>query len=119
MNDNSSITFRAIAKYIRISPTKVRYVLKQIQGCSYEKTLILLEFLPHAACRPIAQVIRSAASNAYCKAGIAKKDLCIKEIFVNKGPVLKRFKTRSQGRAFSISKPTCHITVIVTNKMTM
>jgi large subunit ribosomal protein L22 len=113
MNNPKIVTAKAVSKYLRLSPTKVRYVLKQIQGCSYEKTLILLEFLPYAACRPIWQLIRSAAANAYVKHGIPKKDLVIKEIFVNQRPVLKRFKTRSQGRAFAIRKPTCHITVIV------
>lgn len=115
MNSENTVTTRAVAKYIRLSPTKVRHVIRQIQGCSYEKTLVLLEFLPYAACRPLWQVIRSAAANAYVKAGIEKKDLIIKEIFVNQGPVLKRFKTRAQGRANSIRKPTCHITVVVTN----
>jgi large subunit ribosomal protein L22 len=115
MNNPKIVTAKAVSKYLRLSPTKVRYVLKQIQGCSYEKTLILLEFLPYVACRPIWQLIRSAAANAYVKHGIPKKDLVIKEIFVNQGPVLKRFKTRSQGRAFAIRKPTCHITVIVGN----
>jgi large subunit ribosomal protein L22 len=117
MNNSKTVTAKAIAKYVRLSPTKVRHVLKQIEGCSYEKTLILLEFLPYAACRPIWQVVRSAAANAYVKAGISKKDLLIQEISVNQGPVLKRFKTRSQGRAFAIRKPTCHITVVVAGKV--
>jgi large subunit ribosomal protein L22 len=116
MNDSNVVTAQAIAKYVRLSPTKVRHVLKQIQGCSYEKTLILLEFLPYKACRPIWQVVRSAAANAYVKSGVAKKDLVIKEIYVNKGPLLKRFRTRSQGRAFAIHKPTCHITVVVSTR---
>jgi len=115
MNNNNVVNAQAVARYVRLSPTKVRHVLKQIQGCSYEKTLILLEFLPYSACRPISQVIRSAAANAYVKASVDKKDLVIKEIFVNQGPVLKRFKTRSQGRAFAIRKPTCHITVVLTS----
>lgn len=115
MNNSTIVNARAVAKYVRLSPTKVRHVLKQIQGCSYEETLILLEFLPYAACRPIWQVVRSAAANAYVKTGISKKDLLIKEIYVNQGPVLKRFRTRSQGRAFAIRKPTCHITVILSD----
>jgi large subunit ribosomal protein L22 len=113
MPNSKIVTAQAVAKYVRLSPTKVRHVIKQIQGCSYEKTLILLEFLPYAACRPIWQVVRSAAANAYVKAGISKKELLIKEIYVNQGPVLKRFRPRSQGRAFAIRKPTCHITVVV------
>ena len=115
MSTENVVTARAVSKYIRLSPVKVRHVIRQIQGCSYEKTLILLEFLPYAACRPLWQVIRSAAANASVKGGIDKKDLVIKEIFVNQGPVLKRFKTRAQGRANAIRKPTCHITVVVTS----
>ena len=88
---------------------------KAYESLSYEETLILLEFLPYAACRTIWQVVRSAAANAYVKTGISKKDLLIKEIYVNQGPVLKRFRTRSQGRAFAIRKPTCHITVILSD----
>lgn len=113
MNNSKTVTAQAVAKYVRLSPTKVRHVLKQIKGCSYEKTLILLEFLPYAACKPIWQVVRSAATNACVKTGIDKKNLFIKEIYVNQGPVLKRFRTRSQGRAFAIRKPTCHITIVV------
>ena len=73
MNTENTVTAQAVAKYIRLSPIKVRHVIRQIQGCSYEKTLILLEFLPYAACRPLWQVIRSAAANAYVKFGIEKK----------------------------------------------
>jgi len=116
MNTNSQITAKAVAKNLRLSPTKVRHVLKQLKGYSYEQTLVLLEFMPYSACRPIWQVISSAAANANMKFGVSKSDLFIKEIFVNKGPILKRFKTRAQGRAYAIHKPTCHITVVVAKK---
>ena len=57
-------TSRAVAKYIRISPTKVRRVLDQIRGRSYEEALMILEFLPYKASGPIWQVLNSAAANA-------------------------------------------------------
>ena len=53
---------RAVSKYIRMSPSKVRRVLRQIQGKSYKDALILLEFMPYASCEPIIKVLRSIRS---------------------------------------------------------
>lgn len=106
----------AIVKYVRMSPIKVRRVLNQLNGCTYEEALILLEFLPYRACEPISQVLLSAASNAQYLYGTNKKDLMIKQLFVNAGPNLKRFRPRAKGRGFAIKKPTCHITAIVNIK---
>ena len=50
-------TVSARAKYIRMSPTKVRRVLKQIEGRSYKEALMILEFMPYAACKPVLQVV--------------------------------------------------------------
>ena len=55
---------RAVSKYIRMSPSKVRRVLRQIQGKSYKDALVLLEFMPYASCAPIIKVLRSATANA-------------------------------------------------------
>ncbi|KAH8042986.1 50S ribosomal protein L22 (chloroplast) [Aureococcus anophagefferens] len=107
------ISAQAVARYIRMSPTKVRRVLNQIRGCTYEEALILLEFLPYRACEPVWQVVQSAAANVQSKHGLNKQDLIIREVFVSPGPVLKRFRPRAQGRAFAIRKPTCHITAVV------
>ena len=107
------ISAQAVARYIRMSPTKVRRVLNQIRGCTYEEALIILEFLPYRACEPVWQVVQSAAANVQSKHGLTKKDLVIREVFVSPGPVLKRFRPRAQGRAFAIRKPTCHITAVV------
>lgn len=106
----------AIAKYVRMSPIKVRRVLNQLKGCTYEEALILLEFLPYSACDPVWKVLQSAASNAQFLYGTNKKDLVIKQLFVNTGPNLKRFRPRAKGRGFAIKKPTCHITAIVNIK---
>ena len=103
----------AIAKRIRMSPNKVRRVLKLINGCSYQDALILLEFLPYKACGVIWQVLRSAVSNAENTFNVNKQDLRIKEIFVTQGPTMKRFRPRVQGRAFVIRKPLCHLTVVI------
>ncbi len=116
MATNDAVSALAVARYIRMSPTKVRRVLNQIRGCTYEEALIILEFLPYRACEPVWQVVQSAASNAQNKYGLKKQDLIISETFVSPGTTLRRFRPRSQGRAFAIRKPTCHITAVVESK---
>ena len=105
---------KAVAKYIRMSPHKVRRVLNQIRGRSYQEALMILEFLPYDAGSPIWQVIHSVAANAKNNYNIDKKRLVISQIFADEGPKLKRIRPRAQGRAYKILKPTCHITVIMT-----
>ncbi|MGI0490560.1 50S ribosomal protein L22 [Alkalinema pantanalense CENA528] len=104
---------KATAKYIRMSPRKVRRVLDQIRGRSYREALIILEFMPYRACEPILKVLRSAAANAEHNMGIDRASLTVAQAFADMGPSLKRFRPRAQGRAYQIRKPTCHITITV------
>lgn len=103
----------AKAKTIRMSPLKVRRVLKQIEGCSYEEALVLLRFLPYRACYPVAKVLKSAASNALNNQLIPKSYLRVEKAFVGPGPVLKRMHPRSKGRGFPIKKRTSHISIVL------
>lgn len=104
---------KAVAKYIRMSPQKIRRVLDQIRGRTYQEALMILEFLPYNASGPIWQVLHSAAANAKHNYGLDKKTLIIDTIFADEGPKLKRIRPRAQGRAYKILKPTSHITVIL------
>lgn len=104
---------KAIARYIRMSPNKVRRVLDQIRGISYREALIILEFMPYRACDPVRKLLRSAAANAEHNAGLERNKLVISTAYADQGPVLKRFRPRAQGRAYQIRKPTCHITIAV------
>jgi large subunit ribosomal protein L22 len=104
---------KAIARYIRMSPHKVRRVLDQIRGLSYREALIILEFMPYRACDPILKVLRSAVANAEHNSNLDPSSLVITKAFADMGPSLKRFRPRAQGRAYQIRKPTCHITVAV------
>jgi large subunit ribosomal protein L22 len=104
---------KAVAKYIRMSPHKVRRVLDQIRGRSYQEALMILEFLPYDAGGPVWQIVHSVAANAKNNYDLDKKKLIIDEVYANEGPKLKRIRPRSQGRAFKILKPTCHITIVV------
>jgi large subunit ribosomal protein L22 len=103
----------AIAKYVRMGPNKIRRILRQIKGKTYEEALIILEFLPYAGCEPIIKVLRSAVANAKNNFGYDETKLIIKEAFADQGPVMKRFRARAQGRAYKILKPTSHITIVV------
>jgi len=111
MSNKKSI--KAVAKYIRMSPQKVRRVLDQIRGRSYQEALMILEFLPYRAGSSVWQVVHSAAANAQHNFDLDKKNLIIDQIFADEGPKLKRIRPRAQGRAYPILKPTCHITVIL------
>lgn len=111
MVNNTSDGVKATSRYLRMSPTKVRRVLNQIVGKSYEEALVLLEYMPYRSCNPINKLLCSAAANAFHNKGISVENLVIKSAVVDQGPVLKRFRPRSQGRAFKIRKPTCHLTI--------
>jgi len=104
---------KATARYIRMSPYKIRRILDQIRGRSYQEALMILEFLPYNAGGPIWQVIHAAAANAKHNYGLDKKKLIINEAFADEGPKLKRIRARAQGRAYKILKPTCHITIVM------
>jgi large subunit ribosomal protein L22 len=98
---DTSTEIKAIARYIRMSPHKVRRVLDQIRGRSYREALIILEFM------------RSAVANAEHNQGLDPATLVVSQAFADQGPSLKRYRPRAQGRAYQIRKPTCHITVAV------
>jgi large subunit ribosomal protein L22 len=104
---------KAIGKYIRMGPNKVRRVLNQIRGKSYKEALLILEFMPYAACKPVLQVLQSAAANAEANNGMKKSTLFVENGFVDPGPILKRFRPRAQGRGYKIQKPTCHINIFL------
>ena len=69
------IEVKAVGKYLRMSPHKVRRVLNQIRGRNYKDTVMMLEFMPYRCCVPILKLVKSAASNAEHNNGLSKKDL--------------------------------------------
>lgn len=103
----------ANARYIRIAPRKARYVADLIRGKKVEEALDLLAFSPRKASRLISKLIKSAIANAGQNESIDVDTLFIKKIFVDGGPMLKRFRPRAMGRATTIRKRTSHITVVL------
>lgn len=111
--ENADKRPKAVAKYIRISPSKVRIVLDVIRGQKYEDAVAILKNMPNAATESVLKVLESAGANAENNLGLNKADLIVKETFVDGGPTLKRFQPVSKGRAHAIKKRTSHITVIL------
>ncbi len=106
----------ATAKFVRISPFKVRVVIKNIKGKSVVEALAILENTPKSASEVLIKLINSAVANAENNLNLAKSDLYIAECFANDGPTLKRMQPMSKGRGYRINKRTSHITVILDEK---
>ena len=104
---------KAVAKYIRISPQKARLVADVVRGQDVETAITTLRFMPKKAARILRKVIESAVANAEQTETIDVDTLYVKEIQINGGPMLKRFRPRAMGRATRILKRTSHITVVV------
>lgn len=103
----------AVAKYIRISPYKVRTVLALIRGKSVREAEAILAYSTKAGAEPTRKVLLSAAANAEHNMGMDRNDLIVAEAFADGGVTLKRMQPVSKGRGHSILKRTCHITVIL------
>jgi len=104
---------RAIAKYIRLSPRKVRQVMDLIRGKKIGEALAILKFTPRRAAAAIEKVVKSAVANAEHNQELDKDALFIAEAFVDQGPTLKRTMPRAMGRADLMRRRTSHITVVV------
>lgn len=103
----------AVAKYIRVSPYKVRTVLALIRGKEYREAKAILEHITNGGALPIKKVLDSAAANAEHNLGMDKNDLYVAECFADGATSLKRMQPVSKGRGHAILKRTCHITVIL------
>ena len=107
---------KATAKFIRLSPRKVRTVVDLIRGKTFTEALAILKYTPKRASEVITKVVKSAAANAEHNQQAVKEELLISEIYVDQGPTIKRVKPRAQGRADMIRKRTSHITVVVSDQ---
>jgi large subunit ribosomal protein L22 len=106
----------AVARFVRMSPTKARRVIDLVRGKSVEQALDILRWAPQEASEPVAKVIASAAANAQNNEGLDPSTLVVATIYADGGPTAKRIRPRAQGRAFRIRKRTSHITVIVESR---
>ena len=112
---------RAIARHVGMSPRKMRLVVDQIRGKRVGEAYAILQFSKKSAAEPIGKTLRSAVANAQVKAQdegqvLDLDDLVVREVFVNEGPTMKRWRAAAMGRAAPIRKRTSHITVVVEAK---
>lgn len=106
---------KAVEKFIRVSPRKVRLVADLIREKAIEEAVDILTFTPKGAAIAVKKAIQSAVANAIENNDMKEDDLFIFKIFVDEGPTLKRFIPRARGRATKIRKRTSHLTVIVSD----
>ncbi|MBW1914502.1 MAG: 50S ribosomal protein L22 [Deltaproteobacteria bacterium] len=107
---------RAVAKYVRISPRKVRLVMDQVRGKRVADALNMLSFTPQKGGKILKKLIGSAVANAEQNSDVDVDKLYINKIYADEGPTMKRFRPRAMGRASRILKRSSHLTVILNEK---
>lgn len=107
---------RAVARYVRISPRKVRQVIDLIRGKDVGEALTVLRYTPKRAAGLVEKVLRSAMANAENNHEMDVASLYVAKAYVDQGPTLKRIMPRARGMADRIRKRTSHITVILKEK---
>jgi large subunit ribosomal protein L22 len=105
---------KAVARYVRISPQKVRMLAGAIKGKPVDKALSMLRFMPQKAAGIVEKVLRSAVANADQQPDIDIDSLVVGNLLVDCGPMFKRFQARARGRGTRILKRSSHVTVILT-----
>ncbi len=108
--------FKAVSKFVRISPRKVRMIVDAVKGKPVETGLNILKFMPQKAAGIVEKTVRSAVANADMISNVDVDNLIIRNIIADEGPTMKRFRPRARGRATRIFKRTSHITVILDEK---
>ena len=103
---------RAVAKYVRVAPTRARLVAANLQNLPVEQALAVLKFTPKKGAKMISKVMNSAVANAV-QMSLDVDTLKVKAVVIDEGPTAKRFISRAMGRATSIFKRSSHITVIL------
>lgn len=103
-------------KFARLSAQKCRLVCDQIRGLAIERALDILKFSPKKSAHVVKKVLDSAIANAEHNHGADIDELKVAKIFADQGPAYKRMMARAKGRGSRILKPTCHITVILSDE---
>ena len=107
---------QAHAKYVRISPRKVKIVIDLIRGKSVQEAQAILTYTPKAASPVVLKLLNSAIANAENNLEMNRNDLYVAEVYANPGPTLKRYVARSRGSASPMLKRTSHISVVLDQK---
>jgi len=107
----------AHARFIRMSPSKVRQVLNLVRGQHVPDARTMLKFANRKAAHPVSKALESAVANAEHNYALNAGDLFVAEAFADEGPTLRRFRPRARGRATRINKRTTHITIVLSDEV--
>ena len=107
---------KAVAKYVRMSSSKLKPVTDLVRGKDLAEALTILKFTPGKGSELVEKVVQSAAANAENNHDMDVSRLYVAECNATAGPILKRIRPRAQGRAFRINKRTSHITLVLKEK---
>ena len=107
---------KASLKHARVGAQKARLVIDLVRGKDVNEAIKTLTFLNKKTAGLVKKLIESAVANAEYKKVMDVDNLYVKTIWVDQGPVLKRFRPRAQGRAFGVRKKTSHINVVLEEK---
>jgi large subunit ribosomal protein L22 len=102
-------------KFTRMSPQKCRLVCDQIRGLPIDRAIDILKFSPQRASAVLLKVLNSAIANAEHNQGADIDELKVAQVYADQGPTYKRMQARAKGRGTRLLKPTCHITVILSD----
>ncbi|NIP32775.1 50S ribosomal protein L22 [Candidatus Saccharibacteria bacterium] len=108
---------KATARYLRVSPKKVRLVIDVVRGMDVEKALIQLTHLRKDAKQYVIKLLNSAIANAEHNHELKRENLYIKKITADGGPILHRWRPRAHGRAGAIRKRTTHLTIVLDERV--
>jgi large subunit ribosomal protein L22 len=104
---------RAVGKYIKGSPVKMRRVVNQVRGMRAQQALQVLNLLPQAAAEPVYKAVKSALANAENNYALDGEDMVITQIMVDEGTRMRRARYGARGRYKPILKRNSHITVVL------
>jgi len=102
---------KAVAKYVRMSPSKLKPVTDLVRGKNLDEALTILKFTPGKSAELVEKVVQSAAANAENNHDMDPSKLYVAEIYANQGPTMNRWRAGAQGRAGKILKRSSHIGV--------
>ncbi len=100
-------------RFLRMGPRKVRLIADMIRGKKVVRALDLLSVMPKRAARPVLKLLNSAVANAKHNHSLAVEDLKVAQIYVDGGPVLKRWMPKAHGRATPVRERTSHINLVL------
>ncbi len=107
----------AKAKYVRLSPSKITYILDLVRGKGAEEAVAILENMPDKGAYESLKVLNSAIANAENNMGKNRDTLVVKEAYATSGPMFRRMSARAKGSGDILHKKTSHITIVLDEKV--